>query len=91
MCVFVCGDQDTRRLLAVVIDGAFITAPALHALYGMLEYWIPTTGGEMFPALCHLLVDTLVFDPMFVASFFCVTGMLENRALFSDVLPSLRR
>lgn len=75
----------------VVVDGALITGPALHALYGLLEHWMPTSGGEMFPALCHLLVDTLVFDPMFVVSFFCVTGVLENRALVSDVLPSLQR
>lgn len=82
--------QDTRRQIAVVIDG-LITGPALHALYGLLERLIPTAGGGFVSAASHLLIDTLVFDPMFVASFFCITGMLESRSLKQDVLPALRR
>ncbi|CAM9757238.1 unnamed protein product, partial [Sphacelaria rigidula] len=85
------GRFDKRRLLAVVVDGAFITGPALHILYGLLEHFMPTEGAGMFPAMYHLLLDTFLFDPAFVASFFCITGLLENRAFFGDVLPNLRR
>eukprot|EP00752_Nemacystus_decipiens_P015996 g14301.t1 len=92
----VCGEKgpflkDTRRLLAVAIDSILITGPALHTLYGILERLIPTAAGGFVPAASHLLIDTLVFDPIFVTSFFCVTGMLESRSLKQDVLPALRR
>eukprot|EP00903_Cladosiphon_okamuranus_P008990 g8600.t1 len=83
--------KDTRRLLAVAIDSILITGPALHTLYGLLERLIPTAAGGFIPAASHLLIDTLVFDPMFVTSFFCVTGILESRSLKQDVLPALRR
>ena len=75
----------------MAIDSIIITGPALHTLYGLLERLIPTAAGGFVPAASHLLIDTLVFDPMFVSSFFCVTGMLENRSLKQDVLPALRR
>lgn len=78
-------------MAAVAIDSVLITGPALHALYGLMERLVPTVGGGFLPAAAHLLVDTLVFDPIFVASFFCVTGMLQNRSLRQDVLPALRR
>lgn len=78
-------------MLAVVVDSALITGPALHALYGTLERLIPTTEGGWLAPTCHLVVDTLIFDPIFVASFFCVTGLLENRSFLTDVLPGLRR
>ena len=83
--------QDTRRQLAVAIDSIVITAPALHVLYGLLERLIPTAAGGFVPAASHLLIDTFVFDPVFVTSFFCVTGMLESRPLKQDVLPALQR
>lgn len=83
--------QDTRRLTAVAIDSILITGPALHALYGLLERLIPTAAGGFAPAALHLVIDTFVFDPMFVASFFCVTGMLESRSLRKSILPALRR
>lgn len=75
----------------MAIDSILITGPALHALYGLLECLIPTAAGGFVPAASHLLIDTFVFDPMFVASFFCVTGILESRSLKQDVLPALRR
>lgn len=83
--------QDTRRLLAVGVDSVFVTGPALHTLYGLLEHVIPTNSGGFLPAVCHLVVDTFVFDPMFVASFFCTTGIMENRSLRQDIVPALRR
>lgn len=83
--------QDARRIVAVAIDSMLISGPALHVLYGLMEHIIPTNSGGFMPATAHVLLDTLVFDPVFVASFFCVTGMLENRPLRGDVLPALRR
>lgn len=83
--------QDKRRMLAVVVDSAVVTGPTLHAMYGALEALIPTTGGGWLPASLHLIIDIVLFDPIFVASFFCVTGVLENRPLLTDVLPGLRR
>ncbi|CAN0268855.1 unnamed protein product, partial [Hapterophycus canaliculatus] len=83
--------KDARRLVAVAIDSMLITGPALHCLYGLLERLMPTAAGGFAPAASHVLIDTFIFDPMFVASFFCVTGMLENRSLKQDVLPALRR
>ncbi|CAN0033251.1 unnamed protein product [Ectocarpus sp. 12 AP-2014] len=83
--------KNTRRLTAVAIDSILITGPALHALYGLLEYLIPTAAGGFVPAALHVVIDTFVFDPMFVASFFCVTGMLESRSLRKSILPALRR
>ena len=83
--------QDTRRLLAVGVDSVFVTGPALHTLYGLLEHVLPTNSGGFVPALWHLLVDTFVFDPMFVASFFCTTGILESRSFRRDIVPALRR
>ncbi|CBN75087.1 conserved unknown protein [Ectocarpus siliculosus] len=83
--------KNNRRLTAVAIDSILITGPALHALYGLLECLIPTVGGGFVPAALHVVIDTFVFDPMFVASFFCVTGMLESRPLRKSILPALRR
>lgn len=83
--------QDKRRVLAVAIDSMLISGPALHALYGVMEFFIPTSKGGWLPATCHILLDTFLLDPMFVASFFCVTGVLESRSFVSDVLPGLRR
>lgn len=83
--------QDTRRLLAVGVDSVFVTGPALHTLYEFLERLVPTNTGGFLPAAFHVLVDTFVFDPIFVASFFCTTGLLESRSLKEDILPALRR
>ncbi|CAM9600541.1 unnamed protein product [Phaeothamnion confervicola] len=86
--------SDRRRSLAVMIDGVFLTGPGLHFLYGLLEATIPTSGGRLpaaLPAMLHVLFDTFVFDPMFVCSFFCMTGVLERRPLLGDVVPQLQR
>lgn len=82
--------QDTRRLLAVAID-SIVTAPVLHAMYGLMEFFFPTSGGGFLPAATHLVLDTFVLDPVFVACFFCTTGLLESRPLKTDVLPALSR
>eukprot|EP00904_Undaria_pinnatifida_P006171 jgi/Undpi1/2684/HiC_scaffold_13.g06062.m1 len=82
--------KDTRRLLAVGVDSVFVTGPALHTLYEFLERLVPTNTGGFLPAAFHVLVDTFVFDPIFVASFFCTTGLLESRSLKEDILPALR-
>ncbi|CAM9669534.1 unnamed protein product [Discosporangium mesarthrocarpum] len=82
--------KDKRRLLAVACDGLFVTGPGLHALYGALERLLPTSGGAGSAAV-HVLIDTFVFDPLFVGSFFLVTGALERRSLIRDILPSMKR
>lgn len=77
-------------MLAVAID-SIVTAPVLHAMYELMEFCIPTTGGGVLPAATHLVLDTFLLDPVFVACFFCTTGLLESRPLTTDVLPALKR
>jgi hypothetical protein len=67
------------RSMAVIVDGVFITGPGLHVLYNLLESHIPTTAGGILPAALHVLLDTFLFDPVFVATFFCTTAALEGK------------
>ncbi|CAM9707711.1 unnamed protein product [Choristocarpus tenellus] len=82
--------KDDKRLLAVAVDSMFFTGPGLHALYGVLERLVPTAGHGAVPAAVHVLVDTFMFDPIFVASFFCVTGFVEGRSFLRDILPNMK-
>ncbi|KAG5188378.1 hypothetical protein JKP88DRAFT_234272 [Tribonema minus] len=74
-----------------MIDGVCITGPGLHFLYGLLESHIPTTAGGALPAAAHVLLDTFLFDPVFVCSFFFTTALFEGRSLRRDVAPRLAR
>lgn len=82
---------DRIRSMAVMIDGVFITGPGLHFLYGLLESHIPTSAGGFIPATLHVLLDTFLFDPMFVGSFFCTTAILEGKSMRREIVPQLER
>jgi hypothetical protein len=74
------------RSTAVIVDGVFITGPGLHVLYNLLESHIPTTAGGILPAALHVLLDTFLFDPVFVATFFCTTAALEGKVRLACTL-----
>jgi len=82
---------DPKRTFAVIFDGVCVTGPGLHLAYGILEHLIPTTGGGALPALMHVCADTFMLDPLFVCSFFIMTGSFERKSLFKEILPQLKR
>lgn len=82
--------QDWLRSTAVVVDGLVLTGPGLHFLYGSLEYFVPTADGNVLAVCIHVLFDEFLFDPVFVALFFVLTGLIEGRHLFKEILPHVR-
>jgi hypothetical protein len=81
--------QDRNRSLAVIMDGLILSGPCLHFLYTGLEDLVPTSKGGFFPATVHVIADEFIFDPIFVVLFFLMTGVLERRDLFTDILPQV--
>ncbi|KAG5191006.1 hypothetical protein JKP88DRAFT_160175, partial [Tribonema minus] len=67
------------------------TGPGLHYLYGLLESHIPTTAGGLIPAALHVLLDTFLFDPVFVGTFFLTTALFEGKSMKREVVPQLER
>ena len=82
--------QDWLRSIAVVVDGLILTGPGLHFLYGSLEHFVPTADGDVLAVCIHVLFDEFLFDPMFVALFFVLTGLIEGKHLFREILPHVR-
>lgn len=81
---------DFRRLLAVTVDAACISGPGLHVAYNVLEGRWPTVGGKRRHAWIHAVADSFFLDPMFICSFFVMTGTFEGKSLFKEVLPQLK-
>ena len=79
------------RSAAVVIDGLVLTGPGLHFLYAVLEHWIPTAAGGFASIAIHVLVDEFLFDPVFVALFFVLSGILEGKALQTEIFPHVSK
>ena len=42
-------------------------------------------------ALAQVAIDELIFDPLFVATFFFTTGLVERQHLWRETLPNLRQ
>jgi hypothetical protein len=74
----------------VVVDGLILTGPGLHFLYGSLEHFVPTADGDVLAVCIHVLFDEFLFDPIFVALFFALTGLIEGKHLFKEILPHVR-
>eukprot|EP00665_Eupelagonemidae_sp_cell47_P002133 gene2133-6020_t len=83
---------DPQRLLAVTLDGLLVSGPMLHLGYTWLESAIPCAGrGSKRNTLLQVLVDELVFDPLFIGAFFFTTGAVERQHPWRETLPNLRR
>ena len=67
-----------------------LTGPGLHFLYGSLEEFVPTAEGGFVSIGVHVLMDEFVFDPIFVALFFVLTGLLEGKRFVGDIVPQVR-
>ena len=86
------GDFDLQRNLGVWLDGICVSGPGLHLGYAWLERRIPCANrGSLRNAVAQVAVDELVFDPIFIGTFFFTTGLVERQHLWRETLPNLRR
>jgi len=83
---------DHQRNLGVWLDGVLVSGPGLHLGYSMLERRIPCANrGSLRNALAQVAIDELIFDPVFIATFFFTTGFVERQHPWHETLPNLRR
>lgn len=83
---------DRQRNLGVWLDGVLVSGPGLHLGYSFLERRIPCANrGSLRNALAQVAVDELIFDPIFIATFFFTTGLVERQHPWHETLPNLCR
>ena len=82
-----------RRVFALGLVGAILTAPLFHYLYEYLERVIPTKAGVR-NTIGQLAVDQLVAAPVWLALFFPLVAFVENgvtRAAFKQTRDGYTR
>jgi hypothetical protein len=85
-----------RRVFALAVVGAVLTAPAFHYLYDVLERVLPVgvggAGGKVRAVLGQLAVDQLVAAPLWLVGFFGLFGAVEaGRFDGAEFAAKLRR
>ncbi len=68
---------DWRRVLAMGMVGAILTAPLFHYLYEFLERWMPTKAG-LRNTMGQLAVDQLLAAPVWLVLFFPLVALVER-------------
>jgi hypothetical protein len=72
-----CKDIDWWRVVKFTSLGAVYTGPVLHYWYGLLARKI--SGVSVASALQRLAMDQLFFAPAYIAGFFSIALILDNK------------
>ncbi|CAL8344436.1 unnamed protein product [Lota lota] len=70
---------DRAAATRYAIFGLFLTGPLSHYFYQLMEVWMPTT--DPYCIVKRLLLDRLVFAPVFLFIFYLVMNTLELKGL----------
>ena len=89
------GTYDLRRGASLFVDGILFTGPLLHWGYDFFEKVIPVGNGSSrkggsLAAILHVLGDALILDPVFVATAFTTSGLLEGQSFRDDIIPQFQ-
>jgi hypothetical protein len=98
---------NSRRSLAILLDGLLISGPLMHLAYNAFEYLLPVAGvatattatsnawspstSSGLNAMIHVLADSILLDGIFVASAMASSGLLEGYSLKREVIPQLQK
>jgi len=81
-CLSIHGHYDTRRGLAILGDGLFISGPLMHWAYNRFEAILPIDGH--WAAMTHVVADSILLDSVFVTTAFIMTGLLEGYSFVNE-------
>lgn len=79
---------DWRRVFALFIVGAALTAPLFHYVYEYLELAIPASRGWR-NVVAQLCVDQLLAAPLWLAAFFPTVLLIERATLDERTLAAI--
>lgn len=98
---------NSRRSLAILLDGLLISGPLMHLAYNAFEYLLPVAGvanaattssntwssstSSGLNAMIHVLADSILLDGIFVASAMASSGLLEGYSLQREIIPQLQK
>jgi hypothetical protein len=98
---------NSRRSLAILLDGLLISGPLMHLAYNAFEYLLPVAGvataatatsntgspstSSGLNAMIHVLADSILLDGIFVASAMASSGLLEGYSLKREIIPQLQK
>ncbi|XP_005085389.1 peroxisomal membrane protein 2 [Mesocricetus auratus] len=68
---------DVSGILRYLVYGFFVTGPLSHYFYLFMEYWIPPE--VPLATVKRLLLDRLLFAPIFLLLFFLIMNLLEGK------------
>ena len=70
---------DTRRGLAFVLDGIFLSGPLLHYAYDWMEYTFPTNDKQPYiSSFIHIFINDYIVDTTYIALQFVLVAIIEG-------------